>query len=64
MNTKSLTRFSVQIERKSVCKWSMVYLDMENLLQSFLLNQFFANMYLLSCQYLFYSGTVTREVIY
>ena len=38
MNTKSLTRLSVQVERKNVCKWSMVYLHMEKLLQSFLLN--------------------------
>ena len=33
MNTKRLTRFSVQIERKSVCKWSMVYSHMEKLLK-------------------------------
>ena len=59
MNTKSLTRFSVQ----NLCKWSMVYLHKEQLLQSCLLNKFFANMYILSSQYLFYSGTVTREVI-
>ena len=38
MNTKSLNRFSVQVERKNVCRWSMVYLHMEKLLQGFLLN--------------------------
>ena len=36
MNTKSLTRFSVQMERKNVCKF--IYLYMEKLLQSFLLD--------------------------
>ena len=40
----------------------MIYLLKEKLLQSFLLSKCFANMYILSSQYLFYSGTVTREV--
>ena len=63
MNTKSLTRFRVQVERTNLYKWSMIYLLKEKLLQSFLLSKCFANMYILSSRYLFYSGTVTREVI-
>ena len=63
MNTKSLTRFSVLVEGKKLCKWSRIYLNKEKLLQRILLSKFFANMYILSSQYLFYSGKVTREVI-
>ena len=63
MNTMSLTRFSVLVERKNLCKWSRIYLNKEKLLQRILLSKFFANMYILSSQYLFYSGKVTREVI-
>ena len=35
MNTKSLTRFCGRVVGKNVGKWSMVYLQMEKLLQSF-----------------------------
>ena len=56
MNTKSLTRFSVLVECNNLCKWSRIYLNKENLLQRILLSKFFANMYILSSQYLFSLG--------
>ena len=39
--TKRLTRLSVYVERKNVCKWSLVYLQAGKFLWSFLLTQFF-----------------------
>ena len=59
MKTKRLNRLSVYVERKNVCKWSLVYLHVGNLLWSFFLTQFFSN---IVESVLFYSGMVTREV--
>ena len=41
LKTKWLTRLSVYVERKNVCKWSLVYLQVGKFLWSFLLTQFF-----------------------
>lgn len=54
MKTKRLTRLSVYVERKNVCKWSLVYLHVGKLLWSFFFAQFFSN--ILSSQYCFTLG--------
>ena len=56
MKTKRLTRLSVYIERKNVCKWSLAYfcLHVGQLLWSFFFAQFFSN--ILSSQYCFILG--------
>ena len=56
MKTKRLTRLSVCVERKNVCKWSLAYfyLHVGKLLWSFFFAQFFSN--ILSSQYCFILG--------
>ena len=49
MKTTRLTRLSVYVERKNVCKWSLVYL--------FLLTQFFLT-FNLSSRYFFFLNEV------
>ena len=59
IKTKRLTRLSVYVERKNVCKWSLFCLHVGKLLWSFFFTQFFSNTVE---SVLFYSGMVTREV--
>ena len=49
--TKRLTRLSVYVERKNVCKWSLVYLQAGKFLWSFLLTQFFLTFCRVSVQF-------------
>ena len=60
MKTKWLTRLSVYVERKNVCKWSLAYLHVGKLLLAFFFTQFVSN---IVESVLFYSGMVTREVV-
>ena len=63
MKTKRLTRLSVYVESKNVCKWSLAYLHVGKLLWSF----FFGQLVLPFCRVSIVllctdSGTVTRKV--
>ena len=59
LKTKRLTRLSVYVERKNVCKCSLVYLQVGSYFKAFC----WPNLFRTFCRVsFFYSGTVTREV--